>query len=206
MLDKQGFNAWAQAYDKQVRESDQHKTYPFDGYSNVLYTLYKHATKTNPKTLLDIGIGTGVLTKRFYDEGLTIYGMDFSDAMIEKAKRRMFNAKLYLHDMKDGLPNELKNKTYDIIVSSYAFHHLSDDEKIDLINTLLPTLSEHGKLLIGDIGFETEDDLIRVKNTHKDLWDDTEHYLVYETIKDKLPPSTYTQISTCAGILIIPKN
>jgi ubiquinone/menaquinone biosynthesis C-methylase UbiE len=38
---------------------------------------------------LDIGFGTGVLTKKLYDAGYEIYGVDFSDKMLEIAKYRL---------------------------------------------------------------------------------------------------------------------
>jgi len=52
-------------------------------------------------TLLDIGFGTGVLTKKINDDGYDITGMDFSQRMIEIAKEKMPKAELIKHDFTD---------------------------------------------------------------------------------------------------------
>ena len=48
---------------------------------------------------------------------------------------------------------------YDAIVSTYALHHLTDEAKITFIQQLLPLLNAGGKIFIGDIAFQTREDL-----------------------------------------------
>ena len=40
MLSNQGFDLWADDYDKSVGLSDENGTYPFAGYKNVLNEIY----------------------------------------------------------------------------------------------------------------------------------------------------------------------
>ncbi|NLY86578.1 MAG: class I SAM-dependent methyltransferase [Tissierellia bacterium] len=41
---------------------------------------------------------------------------------------------LIQYDFSRGLPAELENKHFDYIISTYAMHHLEDEDKIRLIS------------------------------------------------------------------------
>ena len=81
MLNENGFNEWASAYDESVRESAQEESYPFAGYGKVLETIFQAASAGPGKKLLDVGFGTAALTHRFYSAGAEISGMDFSETI-----------------------------------------------------------------------------------------------------------------------------
>ena len=130
MLDSKGFDLWSNNYDKQVQLSDEENRYPFAGYKKVLGTVYEKIRIQNPKDILDIGFGTGILTKKLYDDGYTIYGIDFSSEMLKKAKQKMPNAELLPFDFAGGcLPKEFEQKQFDVILSTYAMHHIDDEAK-----------------------------------------------------------------------------
>lgn len=78
MLNKIGFDLWANDYEKSVSTTEKANEYPFAGYKKVLGTIYDIIKSENGKKILDIGFGTGVLSKKLYDEGCLIYGIDFS--------------------------------------------------------------------------------------------------------------------------------
>lgn len=86
MLNEQGFNLWADGYDRSVGLSDEGNTYPFAGYKRVLNAIYNAVLANGCQTVLDIGFGTGTLTQKLYEHGCTVYGQDFSQRMIELAK------------------------------------------------------------------------------------------------------------------------
>lgn len=203
-MDNKGFDLWADGYDKSVRLSEESNEYPFAGYKDVLNFVY-NIVKERTGALLDIGFGTGVLTKRLCDEGYMITGIDFSQRMIEIAKDKMPNANLICYDFTKGLPEELKGKSYDWIISTYAIHHLTDNEKLAFINDLLNLLNPNGAIVFGDVAFETREGLEKVRKEYSDLWDEDEFYLVAEEIKDKLPDKEvqFVEISFCAGVMII---
>ncbi|MDD4832786.1 MAG: class I SAM-dependent methyltransferase, partial [Clostridia bacterium] len=155
MLDKKGFNMWANGYDKSVGLSEEKNTYPFAGYKKVLNFIYKKilsGKKVNPK-LLDIGFGTGTLTKKLYDRGCVITGVDFSDEMIKLAKNKMPNAKLFEADFSQGLPKEISGEKFDFIIATYSLHHLADEDKVTFLRTLLNNLTDDGIIFIGDVAF-----------------------------------------------------
>ncbi|NLM97377.1 MAG: class I SAM-dependent methyltransferase [Halanaerobiaceae bacterium] len=157
--------------------------------------------------ILDIGIGTGLLTEELYKKGAQIYGIDFSKKMLEIAEKKMPGGIFYLHDFRYGLPEELNEEKFDYIVSSYAIHHINLDEKIELIKELKNRLKEKGKIIIADVAFETEEKLDECRQNSGELWDDDEFYIVLEDIKDRIAELNlemeYTQISFCAGVLVI---
>lgn len=157
--------------------------------------------------ILDIGIGTGLLTEELYKKGAQIYGIDFSKKMLEIAEKKMPGGIFYLHDFRYGLPEELNEEKFDYIVSFYAIHHINLDEKIELIKELKNRLKEKGKIIIADVAFETEEKLDECRQNSGELWDDDEFYIVLEDIKDRIAELNlemeYTQISFCAGVLVI---
>ena len=202
MSDQQLFDLWAKNYEESIAE---HKGYPFEGYYDVLKLVYSLINKPENKAILDIGIGTGFLTKELYNKGAKITGLDFSGEMVKKAKERMPKAEFYIQDMKKGIPDKLQNNKFDYIISSYAIHHISKQEKLDLVNELKSVLNENGVIIFADVAFQKHDDLIKCKEESGDMWDNSEYYIVLEDIFTDLLGYgfnvKYTQVSNCAGVL-----
>lgn len=164
MLDNRGFDLWADGYDESVGMSDEDGSYPFAGYKQILNTIYNRVLTGKCNTILDIGFGTGTLTGKLYEQGCRIWGQDFSERMIELAKGKMPEAELYQGDFSKGLVEELKQNRYDAVIATYSLHHLSEEQKIRLINDILPLLQDGGQFYIGDVAFETRAELERCKN------------------------------------------
>jgi len=80
------FDAWANDYDSAV---DSGSSFPFAGYAAVLSTVVRYADVEAPHTVLDVGTGTGNLAQRFAPTGCTLWGIDFSDATLEQACRKV---------------------------------------------------------------------------------------------------------------------
>jgi putative AdoMet-dependent methyltransferase len=178
VLNKQGFNLWADSYDKTVQVSEENNAYPFAGYKNILNIIFNEVMQKRNSKVLDIGFGTAVLTSKLYENGHIIDGLDFSSKMISIAKSKMPNANLLEWNISNGLPPEINENKYDSIISTYTLHHLTDEVKISFISNLLSLLEEDGKLLIGDISFETREDLEKCRKDYIDYWDSDEFYLV----------------------------
>lgn len=172
---------WAGEYDEAIPKLSD--SYPFEGYYDVLNYVHNQIKVKNQIKILDIGIGTGLLTNELYKSGAQIYGIDFSKEMLDKARYKMPLANFYLHDFKFGLPSELDNIKFEFIVSSYAIHHLEDNEKINFIMLLKRYLKENGKIIIADISFETRKELEICKNDSSKKWDDEEIYIVADEFK-----------------------
>ena len=208
MLDNKGFDLWADGYDKSVNISDDNNEYPFAGYKDVLNIIYNKIRIKEKGTILDIGIGTGTLANKLYSDGYSIYGIDFSERMIEIAKEKMPSAELYQYDISKGLPAELDSIKFDYIISTYTIHHLNDKEKVEFINNLTSYLNDDGEIIIGDIAFENREKLEECKVKAGELWDDEEYYIVYDEIKDKFQTVniSFIPIHHCAGLLYLQDN
>ena len=209
MLNKQGFDLWADGYDKTVQVSEENGVYPFAGYRAILNTIFNEVMEKENTKVLDIGFGTGVLTSKLYENGHYIDGIDFSERMIALAQAKMPNASLIEWDITNGLPEEIKGKQYDYIVSTYALHHLTDEEKVSFIKELTPLLTHGGKILIGDIAFETRQQLEFCKNDSKEFWDDDEFYFVFNELVSMLEDCCrlkFMPISHCGGVIEIVKE
>lgn len=203
MLNSTGFDLWSKDYDKTVQLLEESNEYPFAGYKEVLNTVYRTIKECGGKTILDIGFGTGILSKRLYDEGVEIYGIDFSEEMINASKKKMPNAKLFQFDFTKGLPKVLDGQKFDFIVTTYAIHHLTNEEKPSFINLLKSRLTPKGKILIGDVAFETKKDMELCMEQSGDGWDDEEFYIVVEDLQKIFFDLNFKKISFCGGVVEI---
>lgn len=148
MLDNEGFDLWADGYDKTVGLSDEQQTYPFAVYKGVLARIYQTVMVKKNAKILDIGFGTGTLTTKLYQQGCEIWGQDFSQRMIELANLKMPDAHLFQGDFSRELAEPILHNSYDFIIAMYSLHHLTDDNKIRFIKTLLGLLKKGAQFLL----------------------------------------------------------
>jgi tRNA (cmo5U34)-methyltransferase len=73
-------------------------------------------------------------------------GLDFSETMLESAKRRFAkddHVGIVMHDLRiTPFPSELGR--FDAIVSSFAIHHLQDERKVELYREIFARLNPGG--------------------------------------------------------------
>ena len=205
MLNNTGFDLWANDYDKTVQLAEESNEYPFAGYKAVLGTIHQTIIRGG-KRVLDLGLGTGILAKKLYDDGFSITGIDFSQAMIDIAQAKMPNARLIRHDFTAGVPESLASETFDSIVCTYAIHHLTDPQKINLLHQLRGMLAPQGCIFIGDVAFADNAELAACRAACGDHWDDDEIYPTAENLTGEFPALHFEAISHCAGIITIPKH
>ncbi|MBR3382547.1 MAG: class I SAM-dependent methyltransferase [Clostridia bacterium] len=206
MLDSRQFDLWAVGYDRSVGLSDDNGEYPFAGYREVLNLIYSSVLQRGAGRVLDIGFGTGKLTKKLYDAGCEICGQDFSARMTELAQEKMPEAKLITADFSEGLAPELKAYRFDAVIATYSLHHLDDARKAAFIGELPPLLNEGGRILIGDVAFGTRRELELCRERAGESWDDEEFYFVYEELQADFPKLEFTRISHCAGVFSLSRD
>lgn len=208
MLSKQGFNLWANDYDRTVQLSEENNEYPFAGYKEILNRIFNEAMQKEESAILDIGFGTGILTAKLYDHGHLIDGIDFSEEMIVIAQEKMPKARLIQADITNGLPEPIAGSSYDTIISTYALHHLTDGEKTAFIETLLAHLKPDGKIFIGDIAFRTRADLAQCRLDNIRHWDEDEFYFAYDEFEKSVRgicKSEFHPVSHCGGVIVLSK-
>jgi putative AdoMet-dependent methyltransferase len=145
------FDEWSSSYDDTVAGVDQEYKEVFHKYDHILETV---AHKSG-STVLEFGVGTGNLSEKLLLKGKTVIGIEPSKGMREKALKR--NPGLTLHDG-DFLSFPKLDQEIDTIVSTYAFHHLTDDEKDAAIEHYSQLLKKDGKIVFADTAFLHEAD------------------------------------------------
>ena len=95
--------------------------------------------------VLDIGCGAGVKSKYLLGKGLKVVGIDFSEKMIEIAKREVPDARFYVMDIKDlsGL-----QETFDGILAQAVLLHIPKKEVTSVISGLKAKLNDGGYLYV----------------------------------------------------------
>ncbi len=204
MLDRAGFDLWADGYEADVYRDASSEQYPFAGYPAVLSSIYRSVRSLAGKRVLDVGVGTGVLAKRLYDEGYSLTGVDFSPRMLAISQAKMPHALLLQADFSKGLPDELRSAAFDAIVCTYALHHLTDEQKPSFLRLLEGLLAPNGQLLIGDVAFQTREELNACRASCGDEWDAAEFYVVADELLDAFPALQFEKLSHCAGVLRFP--
>ncbi len=198
------FDKWASTYDDMLEFSKE--SFPFSGYENILNRIVELCAPQPGMKILDLGIGTGELAKRFVDYNCEIWGMDFSDRMLELAAKKISSANLIKCDIGSKWPSELSN--FDRVVSAYTLHHFKLDEKIGIIRRIMnETLVERGRLVVGDVSFRSFYELGQARKELADEWDDSEFYWAADTIQMMTRGTgiyvTYEQVSFCGGVYAI---
>jgi tRNA (cmo5U34)-methyltransferase len=97
--------------------------------------------------VLDLGSGDGRLLSAILDarEIVDAVALDFSPAMLERLHVRFkadARVKVVAHDLDQTLPPELG--TFDVVVSSFAIHHLTHERKRSLYAEVFEHLNPGG--------------------------------------------------------------
>lgn len=144
------FEDWAEFYEDTVSGHDIEYKAVFENYDKI---LQKVALRSKG-TVLEFGVGTGNLTEKLLSLGRVVYGVEPSKAMREKTSARFADLQLYDGDFITfpELPGKVGS-----IVSTYAFHHLTDGEKDEALKMYSKLLDEHGKIVFADTAFLNED-------------------------------------------------
>ncbi|MDQ7787850.1 MAG: class I SAM-dependent methyltransferase [Thermodesulfovibrionales bacterium] len=116
------------------------------------------------KAMLDLGCGDGILTHEILkiDKSISVILVDGSEDMLTNARERL-NAFKNLHyiraSFQDILENELLGRNFDFVVSSFAIHHLTMDEKQSLFNKIYAYLNPAGFFVNIDVVLSPTDAL-----------------------------------------------
>lgn len=205
MLDNKKYDLWSDGYGAAIHLLDDQDEYPVAGYGRLLNEVYCMVRESEAKKVLDAGFGTGILTRKLYEDGFEVYGMDISEQMVNAGKESMPDAHLVVCDYSMGMPLQFLREEFDIIISTYAFHHMDCSDKSRLIAEMLRHLRDGGKIIIGDLAFSTKDEMKAFRKLNKENWLYEDMYIVFSNLSKDFPEAVWTQISKCAGIVTITK-
>ena len=159
-------------YNKMVKERKDDELGLFEKYEEILHDVRKYILESNPYTIIDIGCGTGNLCGPISDK-INVIGIDKNEEMLEYVKNKYKNMNVRLGSFLD----EPIDKNYaDIVVTTFAFHGLNDNEKKIAIKNMMDYLKSKGKIIIVDFMFKDEGEREKYKNKFKsehrlELWE-----------------------------------
>jgi len=148
--DQWNFDSQAEGYDTSLKKSGfRFNVHEF--YDDALTSAVGYVEPVAGETGLDIGVGTGNLAEKCLGAGAAMIGVDQSEEMLRVCRKK--NPQV---DTRHGhfLALPLMDKQVDFIVSSYALHHLTDDEKLLALQEMDRVLAEGGRIAIADLMFE----------------------------------------------------
>lgn len=142
------FEQWADSYDESVTGHDIEYKEVFKHYELILEEIAKRSYGH----VLEFGPGTGNLTEQLLKKGLTVTAFEPSPSMRKIALQKLGERA----ELKDGdFLNFNVSTDVHTIVSSYAFHHLTDEEKEEAIGSYSNILQSGGKIVFADTMYES---------------------------------------------------
>jgi len=107
----------ASTYDSQVKEYESY------GHEVLFGMCYEFISPG--ETILDLGIGTGLSSIYFARAGLHVYGMDASEGMLAKCRKKGFAKELKQHSIKK-VPLPYENNSFSLVISCGVFHFFAE--------------------------------------------------------------------------------
>jgi len=142
--DIQRFNNWATTYERSIMQ----KLFFGPIHKKMLDMIEKENTDNPPRTILDVGCGTGRLLRGAANRWpqAQLFGVDPAEEMISEAKRLNSNATFKLSTA-ETLP--FSDQSFDLVVSSLSFHHWADQVKA--LHEIARVLRIGGHFYLADI-------------------------------------------------------
>ena len=144
------FDRQALVHDELVYNA-KHGSSKHPGYEQTLRTVVQWVHPIPGEQGLDIGTGTGNLAAQFLAQQVHMVGIDQSQAMLKQCKRKFPSFETRLGNF---LAIPYLDHSFDFVVSSYALHHLTDEQKPLALEEMRRVLKPHGRICIADLMFE----------------------------------------------------
>ena len=144
----------SRTWDKRVGQWHEHVT-SAAAFGKVLDRILILSQPQPSDVCVDLGAGTGFVTMAVAPLVASVLAVDISPAMTKALTERaaaagLANVSAEVTDLKDF---ELPRAGADLIVSSYALHHLADADKRALTARAVEGLRPGGRLVIADMMF-----------------------------------------------------
>jgi tRNA (cmo5U34)-methyltransferase len=121
-------------------------------FPQMLQTMFDYLPQEfKPQRVLELGCGTGNLTKVIstYWPNCDLTVVDISKVMLEKTREKTQHKNLKLIESSFA-DVEFDSKSFDLVTSSLAIHHIKDLQKQKLIGKIIEWLSPKGVFVFND--------------------------------------------------------
>ncbi|HEV7522470.1 MAG TPA: class I SAM-dependent methyltransferase [Candidatus Angelobacter sp.] len=168
------WNEFASGYDP-IMSSDP-------AYRDLLTRIVERIPE-NAQNILDLGCGTGALTKlcHLVHPQARIVGLDPALKMLEEARIRIQTSKVSFQEGSAADLSMFPSHSFDAVVSNFALHHLSHDDKKVCAREVFRVLRPGGWFIYGDQHCSVMgevDDPERVLHTLDLLTNKARHYFL----------------------------
>ena len=141
-------------WDRRVEEWHSHVT-SAAAFGQVLDQLLRASAPKRTDACVDLGAGTGFVTTALAPLVSSVLAVDISASMSaslagQAARDGLSNVSAEVHDLREF---SLPSASVDLVVSSYALHHLADPDKRALVRRAAGWLRPGGRLVIADMMF-----------------------------------------------------
>ena len=137
-------------WDRRVEKWHSHVT-SAEAFGKVLDRLIQLSSPKPADACVDLGAGTGFVATALAPLVSSVLAVDVSTAMAAALTERA--AKDALHNVSAEVRDQLPPASVDLVVSSYALHHLSHRDKRVLVARAAQWLRPGGRLVIADMMF-----------------------------------------------------
>lgn len=150
--DRWNFDAQAAYYDKVLPDEVDGFNPHLDYDQALAQTVHFIAPQLGEKGL-DLGTGTGNLAGLCLKKGAKMSGVDQSWEMLQYCQTKYPQMETRLGNF---LAIPFFDHSFDFIVTSYALHHLTDDQKLLALEEMHRVLKPGGRLCIADLMFASD--------------------------------------------------
>ena len=154
--------------------ADYDESQDSEAYRACANLVIDHAEPTDEDVVLDLGTGTGAIALALAPTAKRVVGRDVSEGMLERAREKAeregiddveFGEGRFRDPNYDGEVDTGSSQTpradahgarVDVVVSNFAMHHLSDEEKREAISVVADL--DPRRFVLGDLMFFGEPD------------------------------------------------
>lgn len=199
------FDRWSKQYSNCVNDSE----FPFVDFKSHLLSVATHCAISDKTTVLELGIGTGLLAMLYAGRAKKTAGVDFSVKMLEICNQNIPKIQLFKADVTKDF-DFLGEEKFDRIVSNYLFHEFDDTTKNEIVKKCFDNhLNDSGFMVVGDVSFANTAMFNDARKKYENLWDYEEFYWNAEKQTESLRELgffvLYEQTTPCSGVYIFSK-
>lgn len=171
-VDQWNFDQQAEIHDQLVYQDQEFSFHP--RYDEALQRIVHLIDPKPGEQGLDIGAGTGNLVQLLHQRNARMTAIDQSKEMLAKCKEKNPTVETKLGNF---LAIPYLDHSFDFIVTSYAFRHLSEEQKQLAIDEMKRVLKPQGRIALLDLMYMDEQDQERIQHM---LYENNQGHIVRE--------------------------